>query len=354
MFNEHHIGNSIHDLPPSQLSLTNSPGSQHSKQALRMDDSITNIPSTKDPRTVDLNQFDILRSSDHLQHRRIPSKFDVNETSDFESSTETKSDLKSISETDYPTEKSGSKYLKSFPSPIVERRGVVNSSIPSYVENQLVPIILCVKDTNFLLSLIGDEDDDHDVSVSSLIDPTETLEKQNLQPKTNLEEFNYLSQLLALFDNNSILDSSIAELFELIREDEDLIEIHNFTEFEELVLTIPELNNITICEDNIYSRNILISDFTKIYNVLRYKTPEGHQLLQKSHLTFNIGSKKRFITDFNALNDLIRCGFGLEKTDISKKRKLETDENYPVSDGNSGDNKFNETGDDASKRKKLD
>ncbi|CAH6723851.1 hypothetical protein CLIB1444_21S00804 [[Candida] jaroonii] len=137
-----------------------------------------------------------------------------------------------------------------------------------------IPVILTVDDTNFLLIQNDDISDD-------------------------------LTRLVALYDSN-ILDYDIVKLFNLIRTDDDLIELHNLTDREEMVLKIPALD-IVITEDNIYARDIKVSDFLVIFKGLKLG----------GNLKFIIDRKERFITRFNDLHDEIRSNIE------SKKRKLQ-------------------------------
>lgn len=137
-----------------------------------------------------------------------------------------------------------------------------------------IPVILTVDDTNFLLIQNDDISDD-------------------------------LTKLVALYDSN-ILDYNIVKLFDLIRTDDDLIELHNLTDREEMVLKIPALD-IIITEDNIYARDIKVSDFLVIFKGLKID----------GNLKFIIDRKERFITRFNDLHDEIRLNIEL------KKRKLQ-------------------------------
>lgn len=166
-----------------------------------------------------------------------------------------------------------------------------SSIIPRSVEHRMVPVVLKFLDVEFLLIQL-DED-----QVSS-----------NPQIK----------HLTPLFDDPKILEHSIGELFEIIRTDDDLLEMHEFTEYDELVLRIPELDDITITEDNIYCRNILINDFTKVLNALVFKT-RNYGDLESVSLHLEITSQPRFITNFNNLNDLIRLGYGLDRIAYRKK-----------------------------------
>lgn len=128
-----------------------------------------------------------------------------------------------------------------------------------------IPLILIIEDSNFLLV------------------PTKVLSS--------------LEKLMILYEE-SVVNYSIAQLFRLIRKDNYLEEIHNLSEREEMVLRIPKLG-VTISEDNIYCREILIRDFILIFKALD----------KLGHLKFLLSGQQRFITEFNDLNDAIRMKY---------------------------------------------
>ncbi|CAG89056.1 DEHA2F08184p [Debaryomyces hansenii CBS767] len=118
-----------------------------------------------------------------------------------------------------------------------------------------------------------------------------------------------VSHLVSLYDDNEILKLTIEEFFGLMRTNEDLNEIHQFTVNKELVLVIPELN-LSITEDNIYSRDITIEDFIVSFENLNSNSiNDGEELIHKS-LSFLLTSQTRFITNFNNLTESIRRGKG--------------------------------------------
>lgn len=131
------------------------------------------------------------------------------------------------------------------------------------------------------------------------------------------------SHLVSLFDDTDILNQTIEGFFSLIRSLEDLNEIHPFSIEDELVLRVPELK-MTITEDNIYSREITIEDFVKTYISLTENT-KNHESIPK-HLSLNLTSQTRFITNFNNLSEVIRSGLGFEVLTRELKHKIdETD-----------------------------
>lgn len=154
-----------------------------------------------------------------------------------------------------------------------------------------VPIILSIQNHNFLLLQLSDK-----------------FHRQH-------PHLHQISNLTTLFDNNSILNISINNLFSIIRTDEDLIELFEFSELEELTLDIPQLD-ISISEDSVYSRHIMVNDFTKIYNALKVNSKGEVPIC----LTFLVGKQRRFITRFNGLNDMVRGREGFEGLDPGASR----------------------------------
>lgn len=119
-----------------------------------------------------------------------------------------------------------------------------------------------------------------------------------------------VSHLVSLYDDNEILKLTLEEFFGLMRTNEDLNEIHQFTVNKELVLVIPELN-LSITEDNIYSRDITIEDFIVSFENLKYNSINDEKLVHKS-ISFLLTSQTRFITNFNNLTESIRKGKGFD------------------------------------------
>lgn len=160
-----------------------------------------------------------------------------------------------------------------------------NASIQSKMPNSRLestfPIIINIAETDFLL-VPFDKHRDPEIDVSHLV---------------------------SLYDDNEILKLTIEEFFGLMRTNEDLNEIHQFTVNKELVLVIPELN-LSITEDNIYSRDITIEDFIVSFENLNSNSiNDGEELVYKS-LSFLLTSQTRFITNFNNLTESIRRGKG--------------------------------------------
>lgn len=209
-------------------------------------------------------------------------------------------------------------------------------SLERKFQTDLVPIVLSVAKYDFLLLQLPLEFQSHvNETTQTFIQQKvieETYEGQRCEQKSSdkqkdraaefRHELGYVTNLTALFDNDNILDLSIRKFFTMVRTDEDLIEVHNFGNVDELVLEIPQLD-ISITEDSAYSNDILLNDFTKIYNALKYKTLNGFSY--PSYLNFRITSQRRFITSFNGLNDMIRAGYGFEN--CSYGNKLEVLEN---------------------------
>lgn len=126
-----------------------------------------------------------------------------------------------------------------------------------------------------------------------------------------------VSHLVSLYDDNEILKLTIEEFFGLMRTNEDLNEIHQFTVNKELVLVIPELN-LSITEDNIYSRDITIEDFIVSFENLKSNSiNDGEELVHKS-ISFLLTSQTRFITNFNNLTESIRRGKGFNCVSVKR------------------------------------
>ncbi|RCK55019.1 Reduced meiotic recombination protein 1 [Candida viswanathii] len=132
----------------------------------------------------------------------------------------------------------------------------------------------------------------------------------------------------------------IEDFFVDIRENHQFNEIEPILVSEELILTIPQFESLRMTEDNVYCREIGISDFVNLFKRLSDATKDKTKI--PSHLTFELTTQPRFITKYNALvddsQDTTNGGFDqidnneepelLEEDDdddepITKKRRIE-------------------------------
>ncbi|CCE83412.1 Piso0_003987 [Millerozyma farinosa CBS 7064] len=144
------------------------------------------------------------------------------------------------------------------------------------------PIIVKIADTDFLLVPFRSSNDEIDVS-----------------------------HLVSLYDDQNVLNSSLESFFVSMRNHEDLNEICSFDASRELVLTVPELGNITITEDNIYSREVSVNDFVDRFHDFKLNSKLHDSELLFQTLSFKLSFQTRFISEFNNLSKLLRedCGF---------------------------------------------
>lgn len=142
-----------------------------------------------------------------------------------------------------------------------------------------------------------------------------------------------LEGLVALFDDSSVLGQSTDDFFGSLRDNEDLVDIYNFEENDELILIIPELGNLSITEDNIYSRDIGIWDFVKAFMSLKLNSKDDTSVPPK--MTLEVSTQRRFITKFNKLAESVNSGKGFNdiedlnnpgKLRLSSKRSIESEE----------------------------
>ena len=161
-------------------------------------------------------------------------------------------------------------------------------------DEQTVPIIIDVADTEFLLVPFKAENSSIDVSL-----------------------------LVPLFDSSSVLELPIEEFFGLMRHNEDLNEIYKFSVDEELVLLFPQFDGLHLTEDNVYSREVTFNDFLSTFERLAENTVSEKPLSMACTLT----SQTRFITKFNGLAELIREKKGFESVAVQhspEKRPAES------------------------------
>ncbi|KAK6878693.1 Reduced meiotic recombination protein 1 [Candida tropicalis] len=135
-----------------------------------------------------------------------------------------------------------------------------------------------------------------------------------------------------IYENEDYLQKSIEEFFASLREDQQLNEVEPFLISEEIILTIPQFENLKMTEDNLYCRDISIGDFVSLFRRLSDSTKNKTKIPKQ--LTFELTTQPRFITKYNALvdnsQDSTNGGFDhihIEENDedgpVSKKRKIE-------------------------------
>lgn len=139
------------------------------------------------------------------------------------------------------------------------------------------------------------------------------------------------AELIPLFEDDVVF-LSIEELFLALRKNEDLMELYDFQVGDELTLRIDELGGISITEDNVYSRDIRVEDFTRAFTTLQENSTNEEAVPSK--LTICINTQPRFITHFNQLSECINSGKGfshirslkrtLDHPSASKRPKLDT------------------------------
>lgn len=118
-----------------------------------------------------------------------------------------------------------------------------------------------------------------------------------------------LGDIIAIFDDDqNTLKLSVEGFFNMLRHNEDLMNLYNFDVERELVLHLAELGDICITEDNMYSSEISIGDFVRSFQNLEDNCEEKDAVPAK--LTFKVTTQKRFITQFNSLSETIRTGNG--------------------------------------------
>lgn len=147
-------------------------------------------------------------------------------------------------------------------------------------------------------------EDDHKTPIIIDVADTEFL----LVPfKTEHSDVDY-SHLVSLFDSDEVLDLSIEDFFGLMRQNEDLNEIYNFSVDEELVLKFPQFDGLHLTEDNVYSREVSFNDFVSTFEQLA----ENTQTQKPPSMSCVLTVQTRFISKFNGLAELIREKKGFE------------------------------------------
>lgn len=149
-----------------------------------------------------------------------------------------------------------------------------------------------------------------------------------LIPFSGETSFN-LSELEPIFDT-SVLSLSLEELFESLRGHQELVDMHDIRLSDEMVLSVTELGNLSITEDNVYTKEITVDDLLKAFTSLVSNSTKNEKLPKK--LTFAISTQTRFITKFNHLSECITLGKGFE--DIQNYAASKSERTHEQSESN--------------------
>ncbi|KAI5966224.1 uncharacterized protein KGF55_000533 [Candida pseudojiufengensis] len=120
----------------------------------------------------------------------------------------------------------------------------------------------------------------------------------------------------ALISKSDKIDesSSLDDLFAVLR-----LKL-KFEIKEEIKLSIPQFNNIVITEDNVYCKDLSISDFFDVYDKLCDCTDSNFKDKIPEYLEFKLSTQPRFITNYN---DLVEQSHGFDHLEPpTKKRKV--------------------------------
>lgn len=115
-----------------------------------------------------------------------------------------------------------------------------------------------------------------------------------------------LEEFEPLFEITSVLLLTIEDFFGSLRDNQDLVDLHDIKLSDEMVLNVSELGGLSITEDNIYTKEITVDDLLKAFTSLMSNSSQNDGLPQK--LTFAISTQTRFITKFNHLSECINLG----------------------------------------------
>ncbi|KAI5958262.1 hypothetical protein KGF57_002617 [Candida theae] len=109
-----------------------------------------------------------------------------------------------------------------------------------------------------------------------------------------------------IFEDESSEDISLDEFFGILR----TIPEFNFNLNEEIILSIPQFGGVTVTEDNVYCKDLQLSDLLDVYYKLCDCTTEKNKIPQQ--LDFKLTSQPRFIMKYNNLVDTIKQNRGFE------------------------------------------
>ncbi|KAG5421547.1 hypothetical protein I9W82_000638 [Candida metapsilosis] len=130
-----------------------------------------------------------------------------------------------------------------------------------------------------------------------------------------------------IFEDESSEDISLEEFFGILR----TVPEFNFQLDEEIILSIPQFGGISVTEDNVYCKDLQLSDFFDVYHKLCDCTTEKEKVPKQ--LDFRLTTQPRFIMRYNSLVDSIKQKRGFENIsnvdyaddeveESRKKRKL--------------------------------
>lgn len=144
-----------------------------------------------------------------------------------------------------------------------------------------------------------------------------------LTPADSEKKFDYpdMLHLVALFEDDQIHECTVEQLFERLRQQEELKELQLFDDAREMRLDFPQLH-MYITEDNIYCREVTIRDFIQTFqNLCR----NSSNIARPMSLDMVVSTQLRFITQFNMLAQSTREGLGF---DLVAKRAMEISDDF--------------------------
>ncbi|KAI5969379.1 hypothetical protein CANMA_001446 [Candida margitis] len=109
-----------------------------------------------------------------------------------------------------------------------------------------------------------------------------------------------------VFEDEKSEDITLEEFFGILR----TIPEFDFSLSEEIILSIPQLGGITVTEDNVYCKDLQLSDFLDVYYKLCDCTTQKEKV--PTHLDFTLTTQPRFIMKYNSLVDTVKQKGGFD------------------------------------------
>lgn len=109
-----------------------------------------------------------------------------------------------------------------------------------------------------------------------------------------------------IFEDEKSEDITLDEFFAILR----TIPEFNFELNDEIILSIPQFGGITVTEDNVYCKDLQLSDFLDVYYKLCDCTTQKEKVPKQ--LDFKLTTQPRFIMKYNSLVDTVKEKGGFE------------------------------------------
>lgn len=138
-----------------------------------------------------------------------------------------------------------------------------------------------------------------------------------------------LEDMISLFSVDEVRGQSLAQIFQLLRGNGDLIDAYNFNVEDELRIDFPELN-LYVTEDNVFARELNLDDIIACFHQLRQNSALKGEKSFPDKFTVLVSMQQRFASRYGKLKKLVEQqgtftelqGNFSSEGQVNKKRKL--------------------------------